>query len=414
MMSRIFFHIGDAKEKVLVWIFSLIIFIPTINYYLSFLLKANGLPTTTIPFYFCLYALVLLGYYYVVQKTLWPLIIFLMVAFLYTLTIVVWPQNMDFMFGDLFDAPYNPLYRIVFLGLPLVFIPFVINDCLLLEKPLVYLSVINNFLGNLSFWSVIIGKQQAFEYMTFAYNLLFSSCFLFAFSRERKKRILMALSFFSLVTLAFVGARGAMFCALSFFVVYFFVRKDENNLKRGLLFFLSFVVMILVYLFYVNVLEFIAEIMDYIGFDSRIVSFLMSSDFAESHGRNVLYENMLNRISESPLWGYGIFGDRVLNRDFVGLVGYAHNIFLELLIDFGILGGVLLSCTYLFACLFFLVKSRKNGFIYGMYVAILSSTFVKLLVTGSYLTEQYFYLLVGGFILVYRHCYLSTKGVMVK
>lgn len=408
------FHAKESDEKILAWIFSLIIFVPTINYYLSFLLNANGFSTTTVPLYFGLYFFIILGYFFSVKKTLSPIVFLFIVFILYLFTFVFWPQNMEFMFGDVFDVCYNPLYRIIFLGLPLVFIPFVINDYLLLEKPLVYLSVVNNFLGILSFWSVIIGKQQAFEYMTFAYNLLFSSCFLFAYSRECKKGSLMVLSIFSLITLAFVGARGAMLCALSFFVVYFFVHKDENNMKRGLLFFFSVVVMILVYIFYVNVLEFIVEIMDYIGFDSRVVSFLMSSDFAESYGRNVLYENMLNRISESPLWGYGIFGDRILNRDFVGLAGYAHNIFLELLIDFGILGGILFSCTYLFACMFFLVKSRKNVFIYGLYVAILSSTFVKLLVTGSYLTEQNFYLLVGGFILVYRHCYLPTKGVMVK
>ena len=410
----IFFKAKENDEKILAWIFSLIIFVPTINYYLSFLLNANGFPTTTVPLYFGLYFFIILGYFFSVKKTLSPIVLLFIVLILYLLTFVFWPQNMEFMFGDKFDACYNPLYRIIFLGLPLAFIPFAINDYFQFERPLVLLSILNNIVGIVAFWGVVIGKQQAFEYMTFAYNLLFSSCFLFVYSQMRKSKALFIISIFSLFTLTFIGARGAMICALSFFVVYFFMKTQSSNIKKGLLCVFFFVVSILVYIYFNDMMGIIAKIMNYIGFDSRIVSFLLSSNFVESHGREILYDNLLNRVTESPVFGYGIFGDRLLNRDFVRITGYAHNIFLELMVDFGIFGGVILSCVYLFACLFFLIKSKKNDFIFGLYVAIFSSSFIKLLVTGSYLTEQYFYLLVGGFVLVYRHCYLPTKGVMIK
>lgn len=412
MISELYLRLLQEKkdEKILSWIFMLIFFVPTINYYLSYFLRAYNLPTTTVPLYAGLYALVLYSYFSSIKKSLSPFLLLLVIFFLYSITLIFWPQNMEFMFGDALDACYNPLYRIVFLGLPLVFIPFVISDFSAYEKPLVILSVLNNIIGIIAFWMVVVGKQQAFEYMTFAYNLLFSSCFLFVYSRKRKNYTFLLLAVFSLLTLVFLGSRGAMMCVCCFFVVLFFTMSRGGSVQRGMIVFSFIGLSVLTYVFFADIMNLVMNVFDYFGFNSRVVNFIQSSDFAESQGRSRIFENMLNRITESPFYGYGIFGDRVLNRDvFQMSTGYAHNIFLELLIDFGLLFGILFSGIYLFSCFFFLKYSTKNVFIYCLYLAIFSSTFVKLLVTGSYLTDQYFYLLLGGFVLVYKFCYRTLK-----
>lgn len=407
-LNLIFFE-KKKDEKFLSWIFVLVFLIPTFNYYLSYFLKAFNLPTTTIPLYFGLYVLVLYSYCSSIKKSLSPFFLLLIVFFLYSITMIFWPQNDEFMFGDAFDACYNPFYRIVFLGLPLVFIPFVINDFSLYKKPLVIMSILNNIIGIIAFWMVVVGKQQPFEYMTFAYNLLFSSCFLFVYSRIKSNYFYLLLAIFSLLTLVFVGSRGATMCACSFFIVYFFTMNRGGRIQRAVMIFGFIGLSILAYIFFADIMNVVVDVLDYFGFNSRVVDYLQSSDFAESKGRSRLFENMLNQIAESPFYGYGIFGDRVLNRDFLQMTGYAHNIFLELFVDFGLFVGILLSGIYLFACFFFLIQSKMNALIYCMFIAIFSSTFVKLLVTGSYLTEQNFYLLLGGFVLVYKFCYLPSK-----
>lgn len=407
------FHLNffqkEKDEKFLSWIFVLIFFVPTFNYYLSYFLKAYNLPTTTIPLYFGLYVLVLYSYFSSIKKSVSPLLLLLIIFFLYSITMIFWPQNVEFMFGDTFDACYNPFYRIVFLGLPLVFIPFVVNDYNLYEKPLVVMSILNNIIGLIAFWMIAVGKQHAFEYMTFAYNLLFSSCFLFVYSRKKKNYIFLLLAVFSLLTLVFVGSRGAMMCVCSFFIVFFLTMNRGGSVQRGVMVLGLISLSMLTYVFFADLMSIVIEVLDYFGFNSRVVNYLQSSDFVESQGRNRLFENMLNRITDSPLYGYGIFGDRVLNRDFLQVSGYAHNLFLEIFIDFGLFVGILLSGLYLFSCFFFLIQSRKNSLIYCLFISIFSSIFIKILVTGSYLTDQFFYLLLGGFVLVYKFCYLPSK-----
>lgn len=100
----------------------------------------------------------------------------------------------------------------------------------------------------------------------------------------------------------------------------------------------------------------------------------------------IVIDNILN----NNLWGHGIFGDRYF------LDGtYAHNIFLEVWLDFGIiLGTLVLLFLIVFITKTFLRSNDKK-----LFLLFFSLGFMPLLVSGSYLISIMFSILIGFLIM---------------
>jgi len=86
--------------------------------------------------------------------------------------------------------------------------------------------------------------------------------------------------------------------------------------------------------------------------------------------------------------GYGIAGDRAL------VSSYSHNLLLELLVSFGIPAG-----SVVFVCIVVIIlngyKKAADRQIKDLVLMLFCSSFVKLLVSSSYLLEPLFFLLMG-------------------
>ena len=91
-----------------------------------------------------------------------------------------------------------------------------------------------------------------------------------------------------------------------------------------------------------------------IGFSTRIFTFIIEGDITASKGRESLAKQAVEAIIENPMWGYGITADRAM----FGI--YPHNMFLEILCQYGIVFGSLLIITMLVITVIALLKSRKN------------------------------------------------------
>lgn len=116
----------------------------------------------------------------------------------------------------------------------------------------------------------------------------------------------------------------------------------------------------------------------------RLSSILDRESDASSSARWELYQTGLNLIGEWPL-GYGIFGyAEYLIEDRVTVFRYPHNIFIQLLLEFGLLFGVgiLILTIELFRKVIACAPRNIAGF-----VLLLLCISMKLLVTGSYLWE---------------------------
>lgn len=121
----------------------------------------------------------------------------------------------------------------------------------------------------------------------------------------------------------------------------------------------------------------------------RILAGFSSSGDESTSQRLVLYDTALNNFYENPIFGKGIgsFSNEI------GRYYYPHNIFLEVLNDFGMIG--------FFVLLFFLVmllrKSiwiiKQKSYQDHMLVFLFLNVFVQLIFSGSYLADEQFWLL---------------------
>lgn len=219
-------------------------------------------------------------------------------------------------------------------------------------------NIFAKFLGLYSFISlpllIYVNYRLAFvnkgpyDYMAISYLLLFWSCVCFHWAVTRKRPILLFISLVSFVFIIIGGSRGSLICLSGFLVFYFafFTKRASSKILFG-------VVVALLLLFILNIQQ-ISNLLNSVlftfGYSSRILSSLSQASFAESSGRDDIWNEVSLYIQNNPLGG-GIFADVFATSG----NNYAHNLILELFADFGWLGGFVLT-----ACLFILVlKSFK-------------------------------------------------------
>ena len=192
-------------------------------------------------------------------------------------------------------------------------------------------------------------------------------------------------SIFGFLMLISFGCRGAMLCILVFAVLYILLCTDFSKNKLWLV-----VILVAGVFLYANLTK-IAIALQYLGGDigvsTRIVDIFIDGEIADGTGRDTIQDALLSSIGDR-FWGYGICGDKVLT----GL--YAHNVYLEFLISFGIfIGGALcIALTVLLVKGFLSCPSRTNK---GFYLVMLCCGFVHLLVSDTFLNQPHFFMLIG-------------------
>ncbi len=127
-----------------------------------------------------------------------------------------------------------------------------------------------------------------------------------------------------------------------------------------------------------------------LGIENRIIEKFLSEDLLDQSGRDIISEKIIDMILENPILGCGLYYDRVMFP-----TSYAHNVFLELLLSFGIPIGFVL---FLSVIVFFVMSliSRKNTFDYKIILIVFFFTgFLKLFVSSSFMIEPHTYLFLG-------------------
>ena len=129
------------------------------------------------------------------------------------------------------------------------------------------------------------------------------------------------------------------------------------------------------------------DVLEKNGYSVRIIDKLINNEFADSSGRDVIYEKLLVALNEKP-FGFGLMGDRLIT----GM--YSHNIFLEFLSAFGYFGGGLISLFLVLVLLNAFNKSKStNSCLF--FLALFSIGFLPLLTSNTFLLYPEFFLLIG-------------------
>lgn len=231
--------------------------------------------------------------------------------------------------------------------------------------------------------------------MTASYGFLLPTMFMiwYTFSNFNIKSFItwidlsaVAIGIFAMLML---GTRGPVVATAIFVALYLLFFKI---VKHRVLYSLLFAIIIYLLLKWADViLLFFGTLSVDLGFSDRIFTSFLSDEnvFAEgSNGRDAFYPILFKALSESPVLGYGLFGSyKFINT-------YPHNIFMEILVSFGYVGGGAIL-LYGFTTL---IKAFRNNLLEdekGFLFVLFGAGIVGLLFSSMFIISPAFFLFLG-------------------
>jgi len=238
---------------------------------------------------------------------------------------------------------------------------------------------LGGLLGNQNAMGIIIGIATTFSF----YFLVFEKKYLYIFP-----------IIITAIMVLLTGSRTALvFVFLNvLFLIYF---KNRSTFKGKLkavililfLFLFSYYLMFNIPIFYTVIGRRVENTINFFG----------NSGINESSTlmRNYMIKFGIEKFKEKPILGWGIANYRVLLDQDIGRRGYAHNNYIELLVDVGTIGMIVYYLMYIFSL--FKLKKIEIG-IYKNYRYLFISLFLSILIIGYssvYYYNKHFYILLA-------------------
>lgn len=317
-------------------------------------------------------------------------------------SIVVLPEN----------APYieKDMWRVLGVAIPMYFIGLGYDHDKF--KNILYYS---SFLGVLltflyQIYYLNSGRELISDNMDVAYNLLPSLLYLVYWAFEKKRIVYWIIAVISLPIIFIFGTRGPILACVVFLALELFFKVLLNKSLLLKVLFVGAGIVVLWLLFFSDVLvqlaQFLSEKFEAYGFSTRIFDYFLDGDIAHSSGREEIYDSAIKAIFQSPAFGYGVMGDRVVTDAI-----YVHNIVLEFWCQFGLVFGTLLLSVVIIIPIKALCLERQNSSVFYFILMLMCMVFTKLMLSGSYITEMYLFLLLG---ICIRHIRLNKRKACYK
>lgn len=301
-------------------------------------------------------------------------------AFVFLLQYLMFPENNVYQRQLIF-----PLFAMC---LPAFIYSSTIHDWEVLRDVMRKASYIVFCLGLLLGIMVFWGKASIGTYsMSLSYYLLLPAVMFIDESLDRPGLANIVFAFLSIVLILAIGARGPILCIMVFIILKL-VRPRKRLRYFHVCAYLFFIFLVIIAaLSFDQLLMSMYDFLLRFGISSRSISLFLRPELHLS-GRDVLYSRVLAEIVDNPITGIGIGGDRhVLGG------AYVHNVFIELIANYGVILGTLLVITLLILMIrFFLPKNKCQ---YDMFAVWLSIGVIPLLVSSSYLENIKFWIFMG-------------------
>lgn len=182
------------------------------------------------------------------------------------------------------------------------------------------------------------------------------------------------------------GTRGPFFCLLFFITAYLlFIQK----IRSKKVFISTIIIATLVFVFQDYILRGLITIIgDYLGMSTRIFDGILDSTIAEDDARSWIVETLISTLnSKNSLFGFGLLGSYNVTG------GYPHNFFVDMVFTFGYLIGGILLLLFAFVSIKAYQKSEDTERVF--FLILLSSGFMHLMFSGTFVFDADFYLYIG-------------------
>lgn len=324
-----------------------------------------------------------------IKKDLLLLIALLFVA--YIATYIFFPTNRACMFTEITDLTENPLYILVLYSVTGFVFARYLNTYVYLKKYLFVLSYVVVGISIIVYF--FIPESDANQYMTLSYNMLLQLSFLIMNIPLRGKILHYIFILIGSFVIVVGGARGAAL-ALLVELILILLLKRNSHLKKILGISILSICILVIVVFYNNILDLVGNWLNISELDSRTLELLLKPMDDISSGR---FDIQIYLLKDWTILGKGLYGDRVLLKSsllFGKDAAYAHNLFVEWIVDFGVVAGGMLSCTFIIL-LINAMKNKKND-VWPYIIVFVPTGFIHLMFSGSYLNQSpSFYILLG-------------------
>jgi len=191
----------------------------------------------------------------------------------------------------------------------------------------------------------------------------------------------------SLLIIIALGSRGAVLCVVVFVFLKIIKVIGKLTFKRVLAYIGLLSIGVISFINLDRIFEKVYLILLNYGIKSRSL-LLFSRDEVHLSGRESIYNSLIIELSNSPFLGIGIAGDRLIHSG-----SYAHNIFLEILVNFGLIIGIIIVTVLVIIIIKnLLIKDKEK---YAFFIIWLNLGFVHLMVSSTYITDMKFWIFLG-------------------
>lgn len=302
---------------------------------------------------------------------------------------LIFPNNREYMNTQVFSIPFVmlPLYM---LGVCFELAP--------LKKQFFYISIIS-IIAQFLFFRVLTttslitsyaDKTGIDHYMHLSYQVLPYVLYVIWFAIDAPKVVNIGFAILGVFMILILGTRGPFLSVVFFTTVYMVVFKFSHS---GL--FQKILILTAGALLYVAFTTLISPLLDSIsgfGGSTRIIGWLLGIDESSgvsSEARVDIAKICIQELKKTDYMGLGFAGDRTF------LDGYfVHNFVLECLVSYGVVMGFLVVIV-IFVRLFKGVMRDVNSDICKFLLLLIGLGIIPLLVSGSYIEESWFYLMLG-------------------
>lgn len=241
-----------------------------------------------------------------------------------------------------------------------------------------FFSVISILMSAIYYFIGVESENGAPQYMTFSYNILLQVTFLVILSIQHYKLYRLLLAVLGTILIFVAGCRGALVALFISVMVYLLFYLKMTAAKKFFFFLTLTIVAIVFFVNFIEIMKAIEAFLDSINIDSRTITSIINEEFFNDSGRSSLRELVINNLN---LFGHGLWGDRVLLNGH-----YVHNLFWEMMYDFGVVFGLLI----IFALSRIIIKAFKvkDKSFKIILCALLSTGIIKLFFSGSFLSQE--------------------------
>ena len=306
---------------------------------------------------------------------------YVLIAFLYFLDGMLNQNKADVL------AQYRHLFLVQ--SLPLFFIGLNL-EIEGIKEILYWLSIISIYA--LAFYKMVLGGGVSLtqytwsEDMSSSYYMLPHLLLVILFTIKKPSVLNVITSVFGTMLTFSFGTRAPLLIIFIFVVLYVMLFRNWKYPVRSRAMLGG--AAILVITFFEQIIGLLQKITQSWGMSVRLYTYLLRGDFLQTNTRDGITNIVMQGIQNRPLTGYGFAGDRLF-----GII-YSHNIALELWASFGwIIGTVVL--LWIALTLVRGILAGKSDFQKGFILLLVCTSFVKLLISGTYLNEPFLYLLLG-------------------